>query len=213
MKSAIDIIKLTTAATFLMMALAPCARAQSPDDDGERRNECRRASASERRRCENEMGAPGSPSPVLDAAGRPAQLYGTSLPLARIEEDLGYLQNVVDYLAGAASQGDALDLRLVGKTASEVRKRAGRLRESLALPHPQKGARQREESVIGDAEHLREALSELSELMADAVRNPVLRGYMLDPAMSAEAQRDLDEIVELCDRIKTGSETLVKTRR
>jgi len=123
------------------------------------------------------------------------------------------LQNVVDYLAGAATQGDALDLKAVGKTASEVRKRAARLRESLALPHPQKGARQREEGDIEDAEQLREALWEISGLVADAARNPVLRGYLLDPAMSAEAWRDLDEIVELCDRIKTGSETLVKTRR
>jgi hypothetical protein len=57
------------------------------------------------------------------------------------------------------------------------------------------------------------AASELSEVVADAVRNPILRGYMLDPAMSVEARRALDEIVELCDCIKTGSETLVKTRR
>src|SRR5215212_11789036 len=139
MKSAIDIIKLTTAAAFLMMALAPCARAQGADDEG-RRNACRRLAGLERTRCENEIGAPGSPATALDGAGRPAQLYGTSLPLARIEEDLGYLQNVVDYLAGAASQGDALDLRSVGKTASEVRKRAARLRNLLILPNRQKGA-------------------------------------------------------------------------
>jgi len=212
MKSAIDIIKLTTAAAFLMMALAPCTRAQGTDDEGQR-NACRRLAGLGRTRCENEIGAPDSPATVLDGPGRPAQFDETSLPLALIDEDLGYLQNVVDYLTGVASQGDALDLRLIGKTASEVRKRAGRLRESLALPHPQKEARQREESNIGDAEHLRKALWELSELVADAARNPVLRGYMLDPAMSAEAWRDLNEIVELCDRIKTGSESLVKTRR
>ena len=213
MNSATNSRRLATAATLLLMALVPYVRAQSTDDAGERRNECRRGSASEPRRCENEIGAPDSPATVLDGSGRPAQFNETSLPLALINEDLGYLQNVVDYLTGVASQGDALDLRLIGKTASEVRKRAGRLRESLALPHPQKEARQREESNIGDAEHLRKALWELSELVADAARNPVLRGYLLDPAMSAEAWRDLDEIVELCDRIKTGSETLVKTRR
>ena len=213
MNSATNSRRLATAATLLLMALVPCARAQSTDDDGERRNECRRGSASERRRCENEIGAPGSSSPVLNGAGQPAQLYGTSLPLAQIEEDLGYLQDAADYLAGAASRDGALDLKAVEKTASEVRKRAGRLRDLLLLPNRQKGEGRREERVIGDAEHLRAALSELSELMADAVRNPVLRGYLLDPVMSAEARRDLDEIVELCDRIKNGSETLVKTRR
>jgi hypothetical protein len=213
MKSAINIIQLTTAATFLAMALSPWARAQGPDDEGGRRGDCRRAAGSERKRCEQEMGAPGGTTTFLDGSGRPAQFDEASLPLALIDEDLGYLESTASYLSHAASRGGALDLRSVGKTASEVGKRAGRLRDSLALPHPQKGAREHEESVIGDAGQLREALWELSELVADAVRNPVLRGYLLDPAMSAEAWRDLDEIVELSDRIETGSEKLVKTGR
>ncbi|MFL6254482.1 MAG: hypothetical protein ACJ74T_05645 [Pyrinomonadaceae bacterium] len=213
MNSATNRRRFATAVTLLLMALVPCARAQSTDDDGERRTECRRGSASERRRCENEIGAPGSLATVLDGTGRPAQLYGTSLPLGRIEEDLDYLRDAADYLSHTASRDGVLDLKAVEKIASEVRKRAGRLRNLLILPNRQKGEGQREKRDIGDTEHLREALSELSELVADAMRNPVLRGYMLDPAMSAEAWRDLDEIVELCDCIKTGSVTLVKTRR
>jgi hypothetical protein len=213
MKSAINIIRLTTASTFLVMALVPCAFAQGTDDEGGRRSECRRAAGSERKRCEQEMGAPGGTAPFLDGSGRPAQSDEVSLPLALIDEDLGYLQGAVSNLSHAASRGGALDLRSVGKTASEVRKRAGRLRDNLALPRPPEGVRQQGESVIGDARQLREALRELSELLADAVRNPALWGYLLDPAMSAEAWRDLNEIVELSGRIKTGSEALVKTRR
>jgi hypothetical protein len=159
------------------------------------------------------MGAPGGTAPFLDVSGRPAQFDEVSLPLALIDEDLGYLQSAVGYLSHEASRDGALDLRSVGKTASEVRKRAGRLRDGLALPHSQEGARRREERVVVDEGQLREALRGLSELLADAVRSPALRGYLLDPAMSAETWRDLDEIVELSDRIKTGSETLVKTRR
>ncbi|HWW76994.1 MAG TPA: hypothetical protein VNZ44_16455 [Pyrinomonadaceae bacterium] len=213
MKYAIDFMRLTTAAAFLLMALVPCARAQGSDDEGERRSECRRAAGLERRRCENEISAPGSPAPAPDGLGRPARLDEASLPLTRINEDLDYLQNAVNYLSHAASRDDALDPKSVGKTASEVARRAGRLRDSLALPRPREGARRREEDVIGDAERLRAALLELSELTADAVRNPVLRGHLLDPAMSAEAWRDLDGIVELSDRIRTGSDKLVKTRR
>jgi hypothetical protein len=213
MKSATNIIRLTTAVTFLVMALSPCARAQGPDDEGGRRDECRRADGSGRKRCEQEMGAHGGTAPFLDGSVRPAQLDEVSLPLALVDEDLGYLQSAVSYLSHAASRGGALDLGSVGKTASEVRKRAGRLQDSLALPHPQKGARQQGERVVGDERQLREALRELSELLADAVRSPALRGYLLDPAMSAETWRDLNEIVELSDRIKTGSETLVKTGR
>jgi len=213
MKYAIDFIRLTTVATFLLMALVPCARAQGSDDEGARRSECIRAAGSERKRCENEIGTTGNPAPFPDGLGRPVRSDEASLPLTQINEDLNYLQDAVDYLSSAASRDAALDLKSVGKTASEVRRRAGRLRDGLALPRPPEHARQRAESVIVDAERLREALWELSELVADAVRNPVLRGYLLDPAMSAEAWRDLDEIVELSDRIRTGSEKLVKTRQ
>lgn len=213
MKYAIDIIRLTTAATFILMALAPCVRAQGADDEEGRRNECRRAAGPERRRCENETGAPGSPAPVLDGSGRPAQFDESTLPLTQIDEDLDHLQNAVGHLSRAASQIGPLDLRSVGKAAAEVRRRAGRLRNSLALPNSQKDVTRREESVIGDAEQLREALWELSDLVDGAVRNPVLRGYVLDPARSAEAWRDLNEMVELSGRIQTGSETLAKTRR
>lgn len=213
MKSIIDNIRLTTVATFLVMALSPCARAQGHDDEGGRRDECRRAASLEQRRCENEMGAPHGLATVLDGLRRPEKLNEASLPLTLIDEDFGYLQSAVDYLSHAASRDGALDLRSIGKTASEVRKRAGRLRDSLALPHSQEGARQQVESVVVDEGQLREALRELSELLADAMRSPALRGYLLDPAMSAETWRDLNEIVELSDRIKTGSEALVKTRR
>jgi hypothetical protein len=213
MKYSIDFIRLTMAATFLLMALVSCARAQGSDDEGARRRECIRAADSERKRCENEIVASGNPAPFPDALGRPVRLDEASLPLTQINEDLDYMQNAVDYLSSVASRADTLNLKTVGKTASEVRRRAGRLRDRLVLPRPQESVGQREESVVVDAERLREALRELSELMADAVRNPVLRGYLLDPAMSVEAWRDLDEIVKLSDRIRMGSDKLVKTRR
>ncbi|MET0623048.1 MAG: hypothetical protein ABW250_08735 [Pyrinomonadaceae bacterium] len=159
------------------------------------------------------MRAPGNPGFFPDGLGRPARLDEALLPLTQINEDLDYLRNAADYLSRAASRADTLDLKTVGKTASEMRRRAGRLQDSLALPRPQERARQPEEGVIVDSERLREALWELSGLVADAVRNPVLSGHLLDPAMSAEAWRDLDEIVGLSGRVRTDSDKLVKTHR
>ena len=37
--------------------------------------------------------------------------------------------------------------------------------------------------------------------------------YLLEPKMSAKAWRELDEIVELSERVKAGSQTLVKHGR
>src|ERR1700761_125844 len=109
MKYAIDFIRLTTAATLLLMALVPCARAQGTDDESGRRSECRRAVGSDRKRCENETGAPGNPAPFPEGPGRPARLDEASLPLTQINEDLDYLQNAVEYLSHAASRDDALE--------------------------------------------------------------------------------------------------------
>ena len=213
MKFAFKIIRLLAAVALLMVGLARCARAQISADDDDRRSECRRATGSERRRCEDEIGAPGWTVPVPDVSGRRASPGEMQLQLALIDEDLGYLEAAGRYLSRTASRGSSLDLKAVGKTAAEVARRAGRLRDSLALPNPQAGVSEREERDITNSEQLRETISALSALMADAVSNPVLRGYLLEPKMSAKAWRDLGEIVELGGRVKAGSELLVKDGR
>ena len=213
MKFAFKIIRLLAAVALLAMGLARCARAQSSDEEDDRQSECRRATGSERRRCENEIGVPGWAMPVADVSGRLAPRGEIRLQLALIGEDLNYLESAGQRLSLTASRGGALDLKAVGKTASEVARRAGRLQDSLALPNPKQGAREREERAITNPGQLREALSALSALMADAVRNPVLKGYLLEPEMSDKAWRDLDEIVELSGRVKAGSRMLVKDGR
>lgn len=212
MKFAFKIIRPLATVALLAMGLARCAQGQSYDDD-DRRSECRRATGSELRRCENEIGAPGGAVPVPDIAGHPARPDEIQLQLTQIGEDLGYLEAAGRYLSLTVSRGGAPDLKAVEKIASEVARRAGRLKDSLALPNPQEGAREREEGAITNPAQLREALTAFSALVADAVRNPVLEGYLLDPKMSAKAWRDLDEIVELSERVKAGSELLVKNGR
>lgn len=211
MRFALKIIRLLAAVALLATALARCARAQSSDNDDIRlSSECRRATGAELRRCENQLGAAGGAAPVIDVAGHAALPDEVQLPLAQVVEDLDHLEAAGRHLSRTASRGGALDLRAVGKTAAEVAKCAGRLKESLALPTPQGRAAGPEEGAITDPGQLREALSALSVLIADAVRNPVLKGFLLEPKLSAKAWHDLDEIVELSERVKAGSRLLVK---
>ena len=210
MRSIIKMMLRVTAATFLVMTIVPCAPAQSTNGD-EERSECGSALGLERERCESEMAEIETGEIIPDALGRPTQSEEFRLPLAQISEDLSFLRTVTNYLSDAASQSGELDLKAIAESASRIRKRADRLKDSLALPDPEKSAKYREGKVPTDTEQLRAALLALSSLISDAVRNPVLRGHLLDITRSVKARGELDEIVELSERVKMSCEILGQT--
>ncbi len=150
---------------------------------------------------------------MLEALGRPTESGEARLPLAQIREDLGYLQAVTDYLSQAASQSGELNFKAIGRSASEIRKRAGRLKDGLALPAPERDAGHGEEKVPADSGQLRAALSALSAQISDAVDNPALRGHLLDVTASVKARSGLEKIVLLSGRIKACSEALGRNRQ
>jgi len=208
MSSVVNLTTRALAAMFLVTILAPCAPAQRPASDDARR-ECGR----DLRKCDGETAPTIPPATIVDAAGRPVQMGEFPLPLSQIKKDIGYLQTAAGYLSETASQSNEPDFGAVARAASEIRKRAARLRGSLALPEPERKAGKVERVIPSGAAQLREALSALSELISDAVSNPVLGGQFLDASGSAGAREQLDEIVELCERIKTGSEALGRNGR
>ncbi|HJU53584.1 MAG TPA: hypothetical protein VJ715_03395 [Pyrinomonadaceae bacterium] len=209
MSSNAKIIRRVAAAVFLLAAIVPLSQAQGADDE---RSECERAVGSEPEPCESGTAAPGG-SAILEALGQPAQFGPARLPLAQIREDLGYLQSVADYLSRAAAQSADLDFKAIAESVSEIRKRAGRIRESLDLPAPAKDAGHGEKTAPADSVQLRAALSALSAQISDAVDNPALRGRLLDITGSVKARSELEKIVLLSRRIKTSSETLGKIRQ
>jgi hypothetical protein len=71
-----------------------------------------------------------------DGHSRPVQRY-SPLVLEQIRTDFLRIQVVDRELARAISASDILDLKLVAGAATEIRKRAGRLKENLALPKPE----------------------------------------------------------------------------
>lgn len=190
------------AAPFLVMMIATRAPAQVANDDADWRRRCEPTLDLERSPCESAMAAPDNPAATPgDVARAEAQLR-----MAQVREDLGYLRLVTGYLSHTAAQGGELDFKAIAKRASEIRKRANRLKDNLLLPDPQKSAKYRKEKFLSDAGELRAALSSLSSLISDAAGNPVLRGHLLDLTMSVKARRELDEIVELSELIKASSE-------
>lgn len=133
------------------------------------------------------------------------------LALAQIKEDFLRIQVVNHELLRAASRGGELDLKLVAKSASEIKKRAERLKRNLALPEPEKRPKGLTAEAWGEPEQLRSSLSALDALILRFVNNPVFKSVtIVDAQLSAKARRDLEEIIELSSQLKKGSEQLHK---
>jgi hypothetical protein len=141
---------------------------------------------------------------------KPPRRIEPKLALAQIREDFVRIQVVNNDLAAAVSRRAALDLEFVAKSASEIRKRAGRLKDNLALPE--------HESVFvvpearGSAEaQLKSSLVMLKELIREFVMNPLFeQANLVDLQLAAKARRDLDDIIEVCGRVKKNSTELSK---
>jgi hypothetical protein len=148
---------------------------------------------------------------IEEGLRRRAERAEPRLALTQIKEDYVQLQVVNGELARAASQGGVLDLKLVARSASEIRKRAERLKHNLALPEPEDAAG-RPAAADGDEEaRLRAAVSTLGRLIAGFVRNPIFREVgVVDARSAVAARRDLEEIIGLSGKLKKESERLNK---
>jgi hypothetical protein len=136
------------------------------------------------------------------------------LAFAQIREDFLRLQVVNNDLARAASGGGQLDLRLVAKSASEIKKRAERLKENLALPEAAAVAKPPAAPELTDAEQLRAALSRLDGIVLRFANNLHAKGVRrLDADSYARLRLDLEAIVALSVRVKRGSEKLAEDAR
>ena len=206
MKSIVKIICRAAVMLLLASAIAPRASAQNTDDDNA--EECAHAAGSARKRCESHAESLGNAVSIPDDW----ESLEPRLRLAHLGNDLSYLRDATEYLSRAARSG-ALDFRAIAKSASEVRRRAARIKDCLTLPGPQKSAGRWEEKVISDSGELRASLVVLSALLSGTLRNPALTGDILDAAKPLEAASELDAIVELSGRVKAGSESLAKTAK
>lgn len=135
------------------------------------------------------------------------------LELQQILEDFKLLQLISRNLMTIASQGDTLNFKEVEKSASEIKKRAARLSDNLVLPKSEKGGK-RGPAVLFDEEELKRSVSTLDELIDAFAHNPVFREVnLVDAKLSAKARSDLDQIIELSERMRKSSEQLNKAAR
>ena len=131
------------------------------------------------------------------------------LAFAQIREDFVRLQVVNNDLARSLSGGGQLDFKLVAKSASEIRKRAERLKENLALPGADGGDKPPAGVAPSDPEQLRAALSRLDGIILRFTSALHAKGVKrFDAESSGRMRLDLEAIIALSARVKKSSEKL-----
>jgi hypothetical protein len=117
----------------------------------------------------------------------------------QLQEDFTCIQVLNNSLVEAMSRGGETDDQLVARSVSEIRMRAERLRDNLALPKPEKSTKQSWSGPVG----LKASIAMLDELIIGFAHNPAFREARADDAeLSVRARRDLEAIIELSGQIK-----------
>jgi hypothetical protein len=127
--------------------------------------------------------------------------------LVEVNEDLSRL-NVLNQalLANATANNQPPNYEDIVGSVTEIKKRATRLKSSLALPQEEN-----EEKSAGfkDAEkaELQPALAALNKLLDGFLHNPIFSDSgPLDMRLAARARRDLEDIIVLSEKLRKNAE-------
>lgn len=143
--------------------------------------------------------------------GNPGSRAGVDrrMMLVKIREDFLQLQIINDDLQKWTSRPGSLDLTPVAKGASEITKRSERLRDNLSLPAIAKASELPAAKPEAGMEQLRSSLRELSRAIHGFVANPIFeRSRVVDANLSAQARRDLEEIIRISKQVKRNTQQL-----
>ena len=132
----------------------------------------------------------------------------------QIREDFKQLQLVNNGLMQQVVAANALDYKLIAQAVGEIKNRAGRLKDNLALPQvqaPAESARKgKEQDITPDAAQLKASLFKLDRLIMSFVTNPHFKNSAntLVVAQADQARRDLLDIIELSRAIRKSAQQL-----
>ena len=134
------------------------------------------------------------------------------LPYEQINKDFKRMQIVNNDMMRAAHGSRALDYRSVSEATAEIKRCASRLKSNLVLPDIDKDEKRQKGRDATEAAQLIQALAALDQLIMSFVTNPVFKNAgVVDHQLSTKARRDLEDIIELSDRIKKNAEKLDKS--
>jgi len=129
--------------------------------------------------------------------------------LAQLQNDFAHLQIANRTMLRAVLINNTVDPKFIGKSVSEIKKRAERLNTNLALPNTE-GINEISDAEI-NGEQLKPSVVRLGRLIFSFIDNPFFKeASVIDTHQTAKARRDLEEIIQLSERIKKSSDRLKK---
>jgi len=133
--------------------------------------------------------------------------------IAQVEQDFKQILILHNQIAVAASADKALDYGFVSDAVADIKKRAGRLQNNLALTHSEASDKQEKQTKFRDGQ-IKDALIVLCNRIESFVKNPVIESPgTIDLEQSARARRDLDSIIDLSGNIKKSADRLNKSSK
>jgi hypothetical protein len=105
-----------------------------------------------------------------------------------------------------------LDHRQISADVSAIRRRASSLKVQLSLPADSEKNRKHDEPLD---QPLRAALLKLDALIVSFVSNPIFKNTtaVVDVSYSVQARRDLENIIDLSERIRKNAAQLDRTQK
>lgn len=133
----------------------------------------------------------------------------------QVEQDFKRIVALHNEFARSLSSGTPLDYTQVSEAAGEIKKRASRLQNTLALPKAgaDEQAQQRDD-LASDEKQIRDALTKLCKHIESFIDNPIIATPgTIDAKQSTRARRDLAGVIEIGDLVKKSANKLKKTAR
>lgn len=146
---------------------------------------------------------------ILERAHRqPSSEERVKQAVAELQEDFTRLQTLnLEFVK--AINAPTLDYKFVSKSASEINKRADRLKNNLDLPEPSAPKSPLAGSAANQLE-MKKAMLRLGKLIYSFSHNPFFKEASVVNENAIQARYELDEIIEVSKQIKIDSEKLKK---
>jgi hypothetical protein len=137
---------------------------------------------------------------------------GAEESFPQIKEDFEQIQQVNSSVLQAAPSGEAPNYARIHEAASEIKKRATRLKKNLfgAETGEEKHSKEKDEK---GAQDLKALLPALDDAIGAFVHSPLFQNAgVVNPDDSAKAARDLEAVIKLSARVEKESERLSKEK-
>ncbi len=143
---------------------------------------------------------------------RAANLRYVQAVIAQVKQDFERIQVARNEIVRTI--GNSLDYKFVSEVSGEIKKRASRLEENLALPEPEESQnRVVNESELTEAQ-IKVALLMICDRIESFVKSPIFETPgVLDVQHSTKASSDLESILKLSASVRKSAERLKKNQQ